>query len=83
MTIAYPKSPEARHLRKHTEALLFWSAGVLALVAAVSFVCVIQNQQHSAPIPLALTPMMPVPLIAPHGVASRSVDYEVGANRRH
>jgi len=46
MPISYPKSPQERHLRAHTETLLFWSAGVLAVVAAVSFVCGIQSQQH-------------------------------------
>src|SRR5712671_1744660 len=72
VSISYPKSPQGRHLREHTETLLLWSAGVLAVVEVVSFVCGIQNQQHLAPIPLALTPTMPVPA-GPDGWPHRPV----------
>ena len=63
MSISYPKSPRERHLREHTESLLFWTVGVLAVVGMVSFVYGIQSQQHLASNPLAATtgPAMPVP----------------------
>ena len=39
MSINYPISPSMRHLSAHTESLLLWSVGVLAIVGLVAFVC--------------------------------------------
>ena len=37
MSMNYPKSPNERHLREHTDNLLGWSVAVLVVVGMIAF----------------------------------------------